>query len=252
MAKRPDTAPLDALRILLKSCSMTLQPLTHQINALPEGNELEYYFVATNNMALFDPYHRPGAPYKNLKLVNYNRPAIALTFFSKHKYTVDRDVASEDAQAVLQQHREELLNRSFLNALSGTQERELQHIDTLLRAMRQNPDQFQFVMSNYHHFYRYWYCSFRYFEDAAQTKTGTHNEHMLKHTESQDRRTGLMVPNERLNIIFIDTNYITRPVPYDNKLIDQELETYSDRIRFGKATLYVKSLIKAGYGQRHK
>jgi len=241
MAKRPDTAPLDALRLLLNTCSITLLPLTHQLNALPKEADLEYYFVPGRDMTQFAPYYRPGAPFKNLKLINYDRPAIALTFFPKHKYSIDRDVAVTDAVSALQQHRDTLYNNSFLNALSATQEREMQHIDTLLRALRQNPDQFQFVVSNFHHFYRYWYCSFRYFEDADRTKTGTHNEHMLKHTESVDRRTGQPLRNERLNIIFIDTDYITRPVPYDNKLIDQELATYTDQIRFGKATLYVKS-----------
>ena len=48
--------------------------------------------------------------------------------------------------------------------------------------------------------------------------------------------------NERINVIFVDTAYITRPVAYDNKLIDRELETYSDRIVFGKGALYVKSV----------
>ena len=242
MAKRTDTAPLDALRVLLNSCSMTLQPLTHQVNALPKESDLEYYFVASRDMAQFEPYYRPGNPFRNLKLINYNRPAIALTFYSKHKYSIDRDVAATDAVAVLQQHRDELYNNSFLNALSGTQERELQHIDTLLRALRQNPDQFQFAVSNYHHYYQYWYCSFRYFENTEHSKTGTHNEHMLKHTQRTNERSREQLINERLNIIFIDPNFITRPVAYDNKLIDRELETYPDSIRFGKATLYVKSL----------
>ena len=30
--------------------------------------------------------------------------------------------------------------------------------------------------------------------------------------------------SQRLNSIFIDPHYITRPVPYDNQLIDRELE----------------------------
>ena len=242
MTKRPDLAPLDAIRLVLESCTIRLQPLAHQVNALPKESDLEYYFVPNKHMSLFTPYYRLSNPFKNLKLINYGRPAISLSFFSKHKYTIDRDVAATDAQEVLQKHRDELLNNSFFNALSGSQERELQHIDTLLRSMRQNPDQFQFAISNYHHYYRYWYCSFRYFEDAEQLATGTHNEHLLKHTVGHNRRTKQPILSERLNIIFIDTNYITRPVAYDNKLIDRELETYSDRVKFGKVTLYVKSI----------
>ncbi len=242
MAKRPELAPLDAIRILLNTSTVKLEPLTHQVSALPVDSELEYYFVPAQHMVLFAPYHRPGQPYKNLKLVNYERPAISLAFFPKHKYTIDREVGPQQAQDVLLEHREQLYKRSFLGQLLPAQEKELQRIDTLLRTLRQSPDQFQFCISNYHHYYRYWYCSFRYFEDQEQTKTGTSNEHMLKYTESTHRRTGEPVLNERLNIIFVDTKYITRPVAYDNKLIDQELDTYSDRISFGKGALYIKSI----------
>lgn len=242
MAKRPDLAPLDILRLVLRTTTMELQPLIHQVSALPKESDLEYYFVPIQHMDQFEPYYRPGAPFKNLKLINYDRPAISLTFFSKHKYTIDRDVAPTDAQAILLAQRDELMNRSFLGQLSPALEAELRHLDTLLRSMRVHPDQFQFAISNYHHYYRYWYCSFRFFEDAEKIKTGSHNEHMLKHTESHDRRTGEPILSERLNIIFIDPRYITRPVAYDNKQIDLELDTYPNRVKFGKATLYVKSI----------
>ena len=242
MPTRSNLAPLDAIRLVLKTCTVPLQPLIHQVNALPREQGLEYYFVPVGQMAQFAPYYRPGEPYKNLKLINYDRPAIALTFFSKHKYTIDREVLPENALAILQQHRDELFSNSFLNPLTFAQQQELTRIDVLIRSMRQHPDKFVLAISNYHHYYQYWYCSFRYFEDTTQTKTDTHNEHMLKHTESTDRRTKQAVVNERLNIIFIDADYITRPVAYDNKLIDRELATYTSAIKFGKATLYVKSM----------
>ena len=238
MAKRSELAPLDAVRLLLNSCTVKLEPVTHQVSALPVDAELEYWFVPAQHMALFAPYHNPGQPYKNLKLINYERPAISLAFFPKHKYTIDRQVGPQQAQEVLLERREQLYKRAYRGELLPVQEKELQRIDTLLRTIRQLPDQFQFCLSNYHHFYRYWYCSFRYFEDPEHTKTGTSNEHMLKYTESTHRTTGEPVINERLNIIFVDTRYITRPVAYDNKRIDQELDTYSDRISFGRETLY--------------
>lgn len=243
MTKRSDLAPLDAIRLLIKSMKMTLQPITHQVSALPEEADLEYYFIPDQHMGLFSSYHRPGQPFKNLKLINFDRPAISLAFFPKHKYTIDRDVKPDQAQEVLQEYREQLFKRSFMGQFSPTQEKELRHIDTLLRSMREFPDKFQFCISNYHHYYRYWYCSYRYFEDEGRTKTGTSNEHMLKHTERDNRRVNKeTIISERLNIIFIDTKYITLPVPYDNKLISQELDTYSDRISFGKAELYVKAI----------
>lgn len=243
MAKRSDQAPLDAIRLLLKSMTITLQPLTHQVSALPNESDLEYYFVPAEHMDLFSPYHRPGQPFKNLKLINFDRPAISLAFFPKHKYSIDRDVKPDHAQEVLLEYRDELFRRSFMGQFTPSQEKELQHIDSLLRSLRQSPGKFRFCISNYHHYYRYWYCSYRYFEDEERTKTGTSNEHMLKHTERDSRRVNKeTIVSERLNIIFIDTKFITLPVPYDNKLISQELDTYSDRISFGKAELYMKSI----------
>lgn len=241
-AKQSDLLPLPAIRVVLNSCTTKLQPITHQVSALPEESDLEYYFVPAEHMGLFRPYYRPGKPFKNLKLVNFGRPAISLTFYNKHKYKLDQGVEAESAQKILQKQRDLLYARSFLDQLTPGQQDELQNIDSLLRAIRQNPDQFQFCESNYHHYYRYWYCSFRYFEDAELVKTGTANEHMLKHTQRTSENSTEQLVSERLNIIFIDTKYIARPVPYDNKLIDRELEKYTDRINFGKAALYIRSV----------
>lgn len=235
MAKRNDTAPIEALRVLLQPMAMSLRPIDHQLNALPTDSDLEYYFVPAQHMSLFHPYYKPGQPYKNLKLVNYGRPAISLSFFIKHKYQIKRDVDPQLALTYLQQHRDELFNHSFFDQLSLTQQQELRHTDELMRAIRREPDEYQLSFSNYHHFYRYWYCSFRYFEDEARTQNATENEHLLKHTRRMEGRV-----SERLNIIFIDPHYITRPVPYDNKLIDRELETYPDRIEHERTALYIK------------
>lgn len=240
-AKLADLLPLPAIRQVLTTCQTTLEPLTHQVSALPVEPDLEYYFVSAEHMVLFSPYYRPGKPFKNLKLVNFNRPAISLSFYNKHKYHLDRGTSPASAQTILQEQRDNLYARSFLDQLTPGQQRQLQQMDTLLRAMRQAPDQFECCVSNYDHYYRYWYCSFRYFEDEEKTKTGTSNEHLLKHTQRTDERSRERLINERLNIIFVDPKYITRPVAYDNKLIDRELETYPDKIRFGKATLYIRS-----------
>lgn len=233
--------PLAAIRLVLNTCKIDLQPLVHQVSALPTESDLEYYFVPAEHMELFRPYYRPGRPYKNLKLVNFERPAISLTFYNKHKYKIDRDIQPEIAQTILQEQRDTLYNRSFLDQLTPNQQRRLQEIDTLLRGLRLNPEKFQFCLSNYEHYYRYWYCSFRYFEDDAQLMTGTANEHMLKHTQRTDESSKQPSISERLNIIFIDTHYITKPVAYDNKRIDRELETYPEKISYGKASLYIRS-----------
>jgi hypothetical protein len=88
--KDRDNASLDALRILLKQQAVTLTPVVNQITALPVDPELEYYFIPVQFMNMYEAYYRPGKPFKNLKLVNYGKPAISLSFYSKHKYYIER------------------------------------------------------------------------------------------------------------------------------------------------------------------
>jgi hypothetical protein len=237
-AKQSDLAPLPAIRLLVKHCKIELQPIVHQVSALPVESDLEYYFVPAEYMDLLRPYHRPGKPYKNFKFVNFERPAISLTFYNKHKYQIGRGVRAESALALLKEQRDNLYAKSFLDQLTPAQNQKLQEIDRLLRTIRQTPEKFEFCTSNYEHYYRYWYCSFRYFEDTELTKTGTANEHLLKHKPAPNEQSTI----ERLNIIFIDPKFITRPVPYDNKLIDRELETYPTKITYGQSSLYIRSI----------
>ncbi|GAA4461817.1 hypothetical protein GCM10023189_37750 [Nibrella saemangeumensis] len=230
-------APLPALRVLLKKLSIPLVPMTHQVNAIPNDSQLEFYFVPAEHMAMFKEYNRPGKPFKNFKLVNFERPAISLSFFVKHKYTLDRNVTPDRAMEYLREHRDALFEQSFLNPLNKDAQKELNEADRLLRLVRDQPEKFQFCFSNFHHYYRYWYCSYRYFEDEEQTLTASANEHLLKHSE---RVKGKI--NERANVIFVDPEYITRPVPYDNKMADRELATYGKRFTSGTVALYLREI----------
>lgn len=236
--QRQKNADLKAVRLLVNAQSIQLVPLTNQVSALPHDPELEYYFIPMEFMKDYKPYFPADmAPYKNLKLVNFKKPAISLSFFSKHKYTVKRDNDPEAILLHLKNHREELMEYSLFKPLDGEQEKQLRQIDELFRNFRANPDAYQTCFSNYHHYYRYWYCSYRYFEDSANTKADSESVHLLKYTE---RIKGQV--HERLNIIFIDMNYITQPVPYDNKLVDRELETYPIQIKQGTTTLFIKKI----------
>lgn len=241
-AKQSDLAPLPAIRLLLKHYQTDLQPIIHQVSALPVESDLEYYFVPAEHMELFRPYYRPGKPYKNFKLVNFERPAISLTFYNKHKYQIGRGVKAASALTILKEQRDTLFNKSYLDQLTPGQQQKLQEIDTLLRAIRHTPEKFEFCTSNYEHYYRYWYCSFRYFEDQEEIKTGTANEHLLKHVQASDEKRSEQPSIERLNVIFIESKFITRPVSYDNKLIDRELETYTEKVSYGKSSLYIRSI----------
>lgn len=235
--KREEEAPLDALRVLLKTQAVALQPIVHQVSALPTEPELEYYFLPKRFMNQYQAYHRPGKPFKNLKLVNFDKPAISLTFYFKHKYSIERRATQADVQQHIKNYRDELLNKSLMEQLSPAQLRDLQQTDLLLRQIRDQPDQYQACFSNYYHYYRYWYCSYRYFEDEEKVKTATGSEHLLKHTERIKHQV-----HQRLNIIFIDPDYIAKPVPYDHKQIDRELANFPIQLRQGITTLFLRKI----------
>lgn len=238
MAKlRDESAALPALRLVLRKQAVPLQPVVNQVSALPADAQLEYYFVPVQFMEQYRPYYRPGQPFKNLKLVNFGHPAISLSFYFKHKYKIERQPAPDQVLQHLTNYRAELLNRSLTEQISPVQKNELVKVDDLTRSFRKDADAFQACFSNYYHYYRYWYCSYRFFEDEEQTQVGSGTEHLLKHTE---RVVGQV--HERLNIIFIDRDSISRPVPRDDKLIDRELDTYPTEIRQGLTTLYLKRI----------
>ncbi|GAB3898889.1 hypothetical protein GCM10028825_48360 [Spirosoma agri] len=186
-------------------------------------------------MKQYQAFHRPGKPLKNLKLINYDKPAISLSFFYKHKYSIERTVTHSDVEQHIRNYRDELLNRSLMQQLSIAQLKELQRTDEILRTVRQHPDAYQACFSNYAHNYYYWYCTYRYFDDLAAMTTTTSSEHLLKHTE----RPGHEV-HQRLNIIFIDPDYISEAVPHDHKLIDRELKTFPIQLKQGTTTLYLR------------
>jgi len=240
MPKKPttrnDEAPLDAIRAVLKTQAISLTPGVNQIsNPPPADPQLEYYFIPMQFMKQYQAYNRPGKPLKNLKLVNYDKPAISLSFFFKHKYSIERTVTHSDVVQHIKNYRDELLNKSLMEQLSTGQLKELRETDQLLRRVREEPDAYEACFSNYHHKYYYWYCTYRYFDDLASLKTTTSSEHLLKHTE----RVGHPV-HERLNIIFIDPDYINESVPHDQKVIDRELSTYTTKLRQGVTTLYLR------------
>lgn len=233
----PDAQWLDALRIHLRAMHVALTPGLHQISDPPVDEQLEYYLLPKDQMHEFKPLHTAAKAVKHVKMINYERPAISLSFYSKHKYSLKRDISPAEITAHLQSRRDELLNKSLLEQAGKGQLRELKETDELLRIVRSHPERFQACLSNYHHYYRYWYCTYRYFDDPQTMKTTTLSEHMLKHTERVADRV-----HQKLNIIFIDPEYIKEPVPYsnDNKLIDRELATFSHKIKCGITTLYLK------------
>ena len=85
------------------------------------------------------PYYRLGKPFKNLKLLNCNQPAVSLSFYYKHKYSTQRTPAHDEVILHLRNSRDELLNRSLFKQLSVGQNEQLRLTDQSLRTLQDDP-----------------------------------------------------------------------------------------------------------------
>lgn len=224
---------LQLVRSLAMPVALQLNPLEHQITALPDDKDLEFYFIPHTEKVLFAPYLRKK-PYRNLKLISYEHPATSLSFFFKHKYTLEKDVPLPEVVAYVENHiameEERLMQNPALNQSSSTT---LPKLHALLNQLRQRPDSLNWCLSNYHLHYRYWYLTYRYFTDETGDKSDTRNTHLLKHEQRTPSRR-----QEKVNLIFVHSEGIHRDIPNDNKQIDRYLALFPNRIEEGTQWLY--------------
>lgn len=224
---------LQLIRSLALPIALQLNTLEHQVTGLPDDKDLEFYFIPHTEKVLFAPYLRKK-PYRNLKLISYEHPATSLSFFFKHKYTLEKEVPLNEVITYVEHHiamEEERLgqNPGLTRAATST----LPNLRMLLNQLRQHPDSLNWCMSNYHLHYRYWYLTYRYFTDEKGDQSDTRNTHLLKHEQRTPSRR-----QEKVNLIFVDSEGIQRDIPNDNKQIDRYLASFPHRIEEGTLWLY--------------
>ena len=185
---------------------------------------------------------------KTVKLINYGRPAVKMSFYSKHKYWLKKphDLTDKECEEYITDH---------LNALSQlvlSLKSKIEHQPPLLQAeTRQRIDNtlkevdawqliqakgssYELAVSTYQRGYAYLYVSYKFMLPSGEYDNAS--EHLLHHTRD---RIG-NINQTKQNVIFVNTAEINRVHPQQNKEIESYLSRFPHKSTSGAARLYAR------------
>lgn len=205
------------------------------------------YFLDSKLQTNFAEFERFDC--RSIKLVNYGKPAVRLTFFKKHKYWLlkNADLSREDKQLRIKNYINELLVKAEimtdnLDILPGFKQAEqrgkIGGMREEIQAWRQvleQIDDFDLAVSNYQRDYQYVTLNYKYRLDTGEYANG--QEHLL----NPQRDNQGVITQPRYNLIFIDVREIEREHPHQHKEIENYLNTFSLITQSGKQQLYARN-----------
>lgn len=229
-----------ALHQLVDSLThLTLDVIKHNVNEIP--SELTIVFIDKEAMPLFAPMADDDI--RTCKIVNYAKPAVELSFFSKHKYYIKKNVnptflkwflheqltekkqqVTELAKEILTQPKAELHLLDTIIDLVKNYQSQIEGIQDII----DNIDQYEFAISNYEMGYTYTELSYKYLN--TQGKYSNENSHIIKDRNGK----------ECINVIFIDYEAIQKPVANQQKKVDSYLATFPIRFAEPSKIFYFK------------
>jgi hypothetical protein len=231
--RKPTLADLQ--KLLRSLPKVTLDPNHHEVSPIPDVVKIS--FIDSKFMGLFEPFAELNA--RTLKLVNYNRAAINLTFFEKHKYKVNKEPEPEEIANQLEKKLEELKSGygqtelfadAYTQATKDQQRQQIVDIQEILNEFHE----YQFAVSNYFRKYTYWYVTWRC--ENADGTLGHGNDHLLKDETDYDNNATIL----KQNVIFVDMNRIAEHTPYQSKKVEKFLNNFEKRIEVGTVDVFVK------------
>lgn len=200
---------------------------------------------------------------KTVKLINYGKPAVRISFFSKHKYWLKKphDLTSEERIDYLGEHISNLyatihrLQEITNDTPPLIRAETLRRINTLRgeinqwQSIQQQPTKFDLSVSTYHRGYAYLYINYKFMLPSGDYDN--EQEHLLHHT--RDRLGN--VTKRKQNVVFINVAEIDRVHPQQNKEIENYLKKFSIKSSFGPKWLYARPRIEtdgqASFGLSH-
>lgn len=214
-----------------------------------EGNWQEcgdIHFVDSGYMAEFATWRDFGC--KTVKLINYGRPAVRMSFFSKHKYWLKK------AYDLTDEERDEHIN-DYLSSLSlaiRQLQNKLDHQPPLAQAesrrkildaqqeieswqrVQEQANKFELAVSTYQRGYAYLYISYKFLMPTGEYDNAS--EHLLHHIRD---RIGKITQSKQ-NVIFVNMAEINRVHPQQNKEIENYLNRFSLKSTSGPKWLYAR------------
>lgn len=242
--------------------ALKLRGLTRLMNVVdklhPDRNEWDIegewngtgiiHFVDGRLQSLFADY--ADFDCRTIKLVNFDKPAVRLTFFKKHRYWVlkNADLPREDKVVRITNYINELIvKREILldkvDQLSGAalsdgkgqvgfMQQEIQTWQQVLEHL----DEYDLAVSNYQRDYHYVTLNYKYRSPNEEQEYKNGQEHLLN--PQRDKQGVITQP--RYNIIFIDVREIHREHPHQHKEIENFLNNFSIVSQAGKQQLYAR------------
>lgn len=238
-----------------------LNELTKIMNQVPklradrEGWDIEGDWADTGTIFFVDSIYQPyftrfiDFDCRSIKIVNYGRPAVRMSFFKEHKFWVlkNKDLPKDEKIARIQLYLNDLGNKidrqfSKLHKLTGSQLTQAkadialwQSELTAWNEIMNNADFIEMAISNYERVHKYVTLNYKFILNEEGDFANA-QEHMLN---PQKDRTGT-INQPRYNIIFVDTNHIRRDHPYQSKQIDKYLGGFGLKSQAGLYTLYAR------------
>lgn len=227
-----------ALHSLVKSLTpMILEVDKHNVNEIP--NHLKIIFIEKEFMPSFAPMADDDI--RSCKIINFGKPAVELSFFTKHKYYLKKKINPAYIRDFLVMQLNELIEKKdeIISLIPLKMEKESlellkEQLDSFIRQIEDlkniidNLEQYDFAISNYEMGYLYTELSYKY-----QTSEGNYdneNSHIIKNNELE----------ERINVIFIDEQAIQKPIANQQKKIDAYLATFPIQFSEPSKVIYLK------------
>lgn len=210
------------------------------------------HFVDAHERPIFEPWREFDC--KTIKLVNYDTPAVRIAFFPKHKYWVlkDEDLTDEDKQQRLLQligsidvkkaRLETELDYSITPPLTlfSTDKPAPPRAGSSTGPVRQLIDElaeerkgwltilndlssYELAFSTYRRGYTYLYIHWKF--KLPNGDYDRANEHLLNN--KRDKLDNIIQVKQ--NVVFVDTEEIFRPHPFQNKEVELFLKKFTIR-----------------------
>lgn len=210
----------------------------------------DIHFIDSKYMAEFALWRDFGC--KTVKLINYGRPAVRMSFFSKHKYWLKKphDLTDEERGEYVNEYIGSLIinvaqlrdKMDTLPPLARVEaQQRLENAQKEIESwqkIKTQPDRYEMAVSTYQRGYAYLYVSYKFLLPKGEYDNAT--EHLLHHTRD---RVGNITQTKQ-NIIFVKTDEISRVHPQQNKEIENYLNRFSLKSSFGPKWLYVRPRIE--------
>ncbi|MGF7219171.1 hypothetical protein GGR92_005353 [Spirosoma lacussanchae] len=204
------------------------------------------FFVDAIHQSLFETIR--GFDCRTIKLVNFGRPAVRITFYRKHRYWMlkDKDLPIDKKIEQIQAHINDLTVKaevleSKLDKMPAPKRAESkgqigqywEQVNTW-RDILASPEQYEVAVSNYSR--QHFYVTVNYKYRLPSGDYTNEQEHLLN---TQRDRLG-NITQVRYNILFVDPIEIFREHPYQNREVEGYLNNFSIKSEGGRHTIYAR------------